>query len=71
MEPVTPHMREEIQRTKDEFREALTPDQRRRFDDLVKQQQRPRDQRRPILPRERSTEGAISPAGSVEAPRNP
>ena len=71
MEPVTPHMRQEIQRTKDEFREALTSEQQLRFDELVKQQQRPRDQRRPPLPHERAPDGNLSPAGSVETPRNP
>jgi hypothetical protein len=43
MEPVTPRMREELQRTKEEFREALTLDQKVRFDELMKQQQRPRE----------------------------
>jgi hypothetical protein len=47
MEPVNPKVREELQRTRDEFRAILTPEQRSRFEELVKQQQRPRDQRRP------------------------
>ncbi len=71
MEPVTPLMREEIKRTKEEFREALTPEQRRRFDELLKQQQRPRDQHRPNVPRDRAPDGKLSPAGSVESPRSP
>ena len=69
MEPVSPLMREEIKRTKDEFREALTPEQRRRFDELLKQQQRPRDQHRPNVPHERSTEVPLAPAAEVQ--RNP
>jgi len=69
MEPVSPLMREEIKRTKDEFREALTPEQRRRFDELLKQQQRPREQRRPVVPHERSTEVPLAPAAEVQ--RNP
>ena len=71
MEPLTPKMREEVQRTKDEFREALTADQRTRFDELLKQQQRPRDPRRPLAPRERNPEAAPIPAPSAETPRNP
>ncbi len=46
MEPVTPRLREEIQRTRDEFRDVLTPRQRKQFDASWKQQQqRPRDPR--------------------------
>lgn len=47
MEPVNPKIREELQRTRDEFRALLTPEQQTRFDEMVKQQQRARDQRRP------------------------
>ena len=47
MEPVNPRIREELQRTRDEFRAILTPEQQTRFDEMVKQQQRSRDQRRP------------------------
>ena len=46
MEPVSPALREEFQRTKEEFRQVLTTDQRARFDELFKHQQRPRDQQR-------------------------
>jgi Spy/CpxP family protein refolding chaperone len=46
MEPVNPKIREELQRTRDDFRAILTPEQKARFDDMVKQQQqRSRDQR--------------------------
>ena len=38
MEPVAPQLRQELQRAKEEFRETLTPEQRKRFDELVKQQ---------------------------------
>ena len=44
MEPVTPHLREELDRAKREFSEILTPPQRLRFDELLKQ--RAKDQRR-------------------------
>ncbi len=44
MEPVAPHLREEFERSKVEFREILTPAQQARFDELLKQ--RARDQHR-------------------------
>jgi len=50
MEPIQPRLREEVQKTKDEFREVLTPAQQVRFDELLKQQQRPREQREPRHP---------------------
>jgi hypothetical protein len=47
----TPFLREEVQRTKAQFREVLTPEQRTKLDDLLKhqqqQQQRSREQRHP------------------------
>lgn len=42
MEPVDPQIREELRRTKSEFLEVLTPEQRARFEDLIKQQQQHR-----------------------------
>ena len=45
MEPVSPRIREEIQRTREEFKTVLTDEQRKRFEDLLKQQ-RPRDPNR-------------------------
>jgi Spy/CpxP family protein refolding chaperone len=50
MEPISPSLRAEVQRTKEEFREILTPEQRARFDELVKQQH---PQKRPQQQRER------------------
>jgi len=47
MEPVSPHLREELQRTKEEFRALLDPAQKAKFDEMLKLQNRPRDQRRP------------------------
>ncbi len=47
MEPVTPDLHRELQRAKAEFREALAPEQQVRFDELLKQQQRLREQHRP------------------------
>jgi len=46
MEPITPRLREEVQRAKIEFRAVLNPGQQARFDELLKQQQRPRESRR-------------------------
>ena len=62
MEPVSPQMREELQLTKDRFRAVLTPEQRERFDELTRQQQRPRDSRRPGRPPE-GTSSVPSPSG--------
>ncbi len=46
MEPVAPDLRAELERTKDEFLEVLTPEQRTRFEELMKkQQQRPHEPR--------------------------
>jgi len=50
MEPVAPRLREELQKTREEFREVLTPRQRKQFDAIWKQQQKPRDQREPRAP---------------------
>ena len=53
MEPVAPQIREELARTRDEFRAVLTPEQQKRFDDLLKHQpHRPDQQHRPGTPRE-------------------
>jgi hypothetical protein len=57
---MTPFLRGELQRTKDEFREVLTPEQRSRFDEMLKQQQqqqqRGREQHRTQPPGERTAE---------------
>jgi Spy/CpxP family protein refolding chaperone len=61
-----PFLREEVQRTKAEFREVLTPEQRTKFDELLKhqqqqqQQQRSREQRHPATPGERPPEATTS-----------
>ncbi|HWI55679.1 MAG TPA: hypothetical protein VNZ22_00530, partial [Bacillota bacterium] len=56
VEPVAPQLRQEIQRTKEDFREVLTESQRTRFDELLKQQQRPREPRHQQSTHERSPE---------------
>jgi Spy/CpxP family protein refolding chaperone len=45
MEPITPRLREEVQKAKANFRAVLNPGQQARFDELL-QQQRPRESRR-------------------------
>jgi Spy/CpxP family protein refolding chaperone len=45
MDDVSPAVKDEVQRAREEFRSILTPDQRERMDDLLKQQ-RARDPRR-------------------------
>jgi Spy/CpxP family protein refolding chaperone len=54
METIEPRRREEYKRTLEEFRAVLTPEQRIRFDTVLKQQQRARDQRKAVPPREHS-----------------
>src|SRR5947207_14821396 len=55
MEPVSPQIRQELQKTKERFRDVLTPEQQARFDEVWRhQQQRPREQQRhPVAPRDR------------------
>jgi Spy/CpxP family protein refolding chaperone len=43
MEPVAPDLRAELNRTKEEFQQVLTPEQRMRFEELMKKQQRPHE----------------------------
>jgi len=38
MEPIQPQIREEMQQTKDQFMAVLTPEQKARFEELLKQQ---------------------------------
>jgi hypothetical protein len=53
MDTVEPRRREEFKRTIEEFRAVLTPEQRSRFDGVVKQQQqRAREQRKATSSRE-------------------
>ena len=68
MEPVAPQLREELQQTKERFRAALTPPQREAFDAMLKQQQRPREQRHPAG---RVPEGSSPQPPSGEPLRNP
>jgi Spy/CpxP family protein refolding chaperone len=45
MEPIASEFHAESKRAKEEFRAVLTPPQQARFDELVKYQHRPRDER--------------------------
>jgi len=47
MEPVAPQIRDELARTREEFRKVLTPEQRARFDELLEHQHRQDPQHRP------------------------
>ena len=69
METVEPRRREEFKKTMEEFRAVLTPEQRKRFDALVKQQQqRAREQRKAAPPRERPPQSP--PPGNTPAATN-
>jgi hypothetical protein len=65
-ERITPELRREMTDTQRRIRDILTPEQRVRFEELMKQS-RPRDQRRPLPPR-----GEIQSDGVAQPPvRNP
>jgi Spy/CpxP family protein refolding chaperone len=68
MEPVSPLLREELKRTKEEFRAVLSPEQQTRFDEMLKQEKHPRDQRHSQPQRDRQPENS----GTIEgAPKHP
>lgn len=67
MEPVTPKIREELQQTREQFRAILNPDQKIRFDELLKQQQQ-QHQRRPPA---RNPEAFSLPSSNAEAGQKP
>ena len=61
-ERITPELRRELAETQRRIREVLTPEQRARFEELMKQS-RPRDPRRPLPPpkSESQSDGAPQP----------
>jgi len=65
LDPVSPEIRAELQETKDQFRALLTPDQQGRFDQMLKQQGRPRDSHHPA-PRVTNAPKADVPAAQPE-----
>ena len=56
MDPVRPQLQEEVRKTKAAFRDALGPEQQTRFDELLRQEQRPREGRRPQPARQNPAE---------------
>jgi len=60
MEPIAPQLHAELQQAKEAVRAVLTPEQRPRFDELLKQQQKPRDGKKP------SGHSGDKPVGSAE-----
>ena len=70
MDTVEPRRREEFKKTVEEFRGVLTPEQRQRFDELVKQQQqRAREQRKAAPLRDHPQQSPLS--GNTPAGTNP
>jgi Spy/CpxP family protein refolding chaperone len=61
MEPIAPQMNESFQKTREQFRAVLTPEQRARFDEMSRQQQRAHEPRRPNPPRDHSAESPAPP----------
>lgn len=70
MQTVEPRRREVYRKTIEDFRALLTPGQKRRFDALLKKQQRARSQRKGAPPRERFPKSP-PPAGSPSATNSP
>jgi Spy/CpxP family protein refolding chaperone len=72
MEPIQPKIREELQQTREQFRAVLNPEQKMRFDELLKQQQqqqqRQRDQHRPPP---RNPEAFSYPTSNTDSGRKP
>ena len=60
MEPVRPQLQEEVRKAKAAFRDALTPEQQTRFDELLKQEQHPWENRRPQPPRQHPADNSQS-----------
>src|SRR5207244_2117451 len=65
MDPVSTGLREEVEQTKSEFLAVLSPEQRQRFDELVKKQHRPHDQHQPTM-NPYGTSNPVSPATTPE-----
>jgi Spy/CpxP family protein refolding chaperone len=75
MEPIAPELHAEVQRTKNEFRAVLTPEQQPRFDELLRQAQRAKEPKKAQPPRDRSsltnptpTTGLTNSVGSTNMP---
>jgi Spy/CpxP family protein refolding chaperone len=60
MEPVAPQIREELARTREEFRKVLTPEQQARFEELLKHPpHRPDQQHRSGPPHDGAPDGRV------------
>jgi Spy/CpxP family protein refolding chaperone len=59
MKPVAQPIRDELARTRDEFRKVLTPEQRAKFDELLKHQHRPDPQHRPGAPHDGAPDSRV------------
>jgi Spy/CpxP family protein refolding chaperone len=64
MMPVSAQVHEELQKTRQEFREILTPEQQARFEELLKQEKHSHESRRGNASRENSGEASTNQPGS-------
>jgi hypothetical protein len=71
MEPVQPIIREELQQTREQFRAVLNPEQKIRFDELLKQQQQQQRQREQHRPPARNPETFSYPTSNTDSGRKP
>ena len=71
MEPIQPKIREELQETREQFRAVLNPEQKIRFDELLKQQQQQQRQRDQHRPPPRNPEAFSYPTSNTDSGRKP
>jgi Spy/CpxP family protein refolding chaperone len=71
MEPIQPKIREELQQTREQFRAILNPEQKIRFDELLKQQQQQQRQREQHRPPPRNPETFSYPTSNTDSGRKP
>lgn len=71
MEPIQPKIREELQQTREQFRAVLNPEQKIRYDELLKQQQQQQRQRDQHRPAPRNPEAFSYPTSNTDSGRKP
>jgi Spy/CpxP family protein refolding chaperone len=71
MEPIQPKIREELQETREQFRAVLNPEQKIRFDELLKQQQQQQRQRDQHRPPPHNPEAFSYPTSNSDSTRKP
>jgi Spy/CpxP family protein refolding chaperone len=71
MEPIQPKIREELQQTREQFRAVLNPEQKIRYDELLKQQQQQQRQRDQHRPPARNPETFSYPTSNTDSGRKP